>query len=96
MRSFHVSKPHVITVNKNPAYPIAIERLKKNMRLRQQKYLNNIEEAMQMIKKEQIDVRDRFAHNQKNQSLIVWTCNIRYDSVRSIYALFSYTFAKEP
>ncbi|SCC02667.1 Transposase [Bacillus mycoides] len=27
--SFHVSKPRVITVNKNPAYPIAIEQLKK-------------------------------------------------------------------
>ncbi|ETT84692.1 IS240 transposase [Bacillus mycoides FSL H7-687] len=27
--SFHVSKPRVITVDKNPAYPIAIEQLKK-------------------------------------------------------------------
>lgn len=50
LRSFHVSKPRVITVDKNPSYPIAIEQLKKEksipngMRLRQQKYLNNIVE----------------------------------------------------
>ncbi len=29
LRSFHISKPGVITVGKNPAYPIAIEQLKK-------------------------------------------------------------------
>ena len=29
LRSFHVSKPRIITVDKNPAYPIAIEQLKK-------------------------------------------------------------------
>ncbi len=29
LRSFHVSKPRVITVDKNPAYPIAIKQLKK-------------------------------------------------------------------
>ncbi len=29
LRSFHVSKPRVITVDKNPAYPIAIEQLKR-------------------------------------------------------------------
>jgi transposase-like protein len=33
-RSFHVSKPRVITVDKNPAYPIAIEQLKKENILR--------------------------------------------------------------
>ncbi|PFB91714.1 IS6 family transposase, partial [Bacillus cereus] len=50
LQSFHVSKPCVITVDKNPAYPIAIEQLKKEksipdgMQLRQQKYLNNIVE----------------------------------------------------
>lgn len=33
LRSFHVSKPRVITVDKNPAYPIAIEQLKKEIRL---------------------------------------------------------------
>lgn len=50
LRSFHVSKPRVITVDKNPVYPIAIEQLKKEksipdgMQLRQQKYLNNIVE----------------------------------------------------
>lgn len=47
-RSFHAQNPRVITVDKNPAYPIAIEQLKKEksiskgMRLRQQKYWNNI------------------------------------------------------
>ncbi|MFB9759094.1 IS6 family transposase [Ectobacillus funiculus] len=50
LRSFHVSKPRVITVDKNPAYPIAIEELRKEknmpsgMQLRQKKYLNNIVE----------------------------------------------------
>ena len=29
LRSFHVSKPRVITVDKNPAYPIAVEELRK-------------------------------------------------------------------
>ncbi|PGP59504.1 IS6 family transposase, partial [Bacillus cereus] len=29
LRSFHVSQPRVMTVDKNPAYPIAIEQLKK-------------------------------------------------------------------
>ena len=58
LRSFHVSKPRVITVDKNPDYPIAIEQLKKEksipngMRLRQQKYLNNIvEQDHRFIKK---------------------------------------------
>src|SRR6476620_10679347 len=56
--SFHVSKPRVITVDKNPAYPIAVEELRKekNMRsgtqLRQKKYLNNIvEQDHRFIKK---------------------------------------------
>ncbi|OFD35993.1 Integrase catalytic region [Bacillus mycoides] len=101
LRSFHVSQPRVMTVDKNPAYPIAIEQLKKEksipdgMQLRQQKYLNNIVEqdhrfikkrirsmlgfkcfdtatsilsgveAMHMIKKEQIDLRDQSVQNQK-------------------------------
>jgi transposase-like protein len=58
LQSFHVSKPRVITVDKNPAYPIAIEQLKKEksipdgMQLRQQKYLNNIvEQDHRFIKK---------------------------------------------
>ncbi len=99
LRSFHVSKPCVITGDKNPAYPIAIEKLKKEksipngMRLRQQKYLNNIVEqdhcfikkrirsmlglksfdtatsvlsgveAMHMIKKEQIALRNQSVQN---------------------------------
>ena len=32
LQSNHVSKPRVITVDKNPAYPIAIEQLKKEKR----------------------------------------------------------------
>ena len=58
LRSFHVSKPRVITVDKNPAYPIAVEELRKekNMpsgtQLRQKKYLNNIvEQDHRFIKK---------------------------------------------
>ena len=33
LRSFHVSKPRVIPVDKNPAYPIAIEELKKEKKM---------------------------------------------------------------
>ena len=58
LRSFHVSKPLVITVDKNPAYPIAVEELRKEknmpsgMQLRQKKYLNNIvEQDHRCIKK---------------------------------------------
>ena len=58
LRSFHVSKPRVITVYKNPAYPIAIEELKKEkkmpvgIQIRQVKYLNNIvEQDHRFIKK---------------------------------------------
>ena len=48
MGSNHNQTPRVITVDKNPAYPIAIHELKndrilpKNVGLRQIKYLNNI------------------------------------------------------
>jgi len=58
LRSFHVSKPRVITVDKNPAYPMAIEELKKEkkmpvgIQIRQVKYLNNIvEQDHRFIKK---------------------------------------------
>ncbi|OUB33086.1 IS6 family transposase [Bacillus thuringiensis serovar yunnanensis] len=58
LQSFHVSKPRVITVDKNPAYPIAIEELKKekkmsvDIQIRQVKYLNNIvEQDHRFIKK---------------------------------------------
>ncbi|MBJ8118598.1 DDE-type integrase/transposase/recombinase [Bacillus cereus] len=58
LRSFHVSKPRVITVYKNPAYPMAIEELKKEkkmpvgIQIRQVKYLNNIvEQDYRFIKK---------------------------------------------
>ncbi|MGF1438361.1 IS6 family transposase [Bacillus thuringiensis] len=60
LRSFHVSKPRVITVDKNPAYPIAIEQLKKEksipdgMQLRQQKYLNNVVEQDHRFIKQRI------------------------------------------
>jgi transposase, IS6 family len=54
----HVSKPRVITVDKNPAYPVAIEELKeekqvpKDTQIRQIKYLNNIvEQDHRFIKK---------------------------------------------
>ncbi|MBC6975069.1 IS6 family transposase [Bacillus sp. Xin] len=94
----HVSNPRVITVDKNPAYPAAVEKLKEEkkmsegIKIRQVRYLNNIVEqdhrfikrrvlpmlgfntatsilwgveAMHMIKKEQIDLRDQSAQNQK-------------------------------
>lgn len=58
LRSFHVSKPHVITVDKNSAYPMAIEELKNQkkmpagIQIRQVKYLNNIvEQDYRFIKK---------------------------------------------
>jgi IS6 family transposase len=58
LRSFHVSKPRVITVDKNPIYPVAIQELKEEKRmpegiqLRQMKYLNNIvEQDHRFIKK---------------------------------------------
>ncbi|EJQ39851.1 transposase [Bacillus wiedmannii] len=58
LRSFHVSKPRIITVDKNPAYPIAIKQLKKEKRvpigtkIRRIKYLNNIvEQDHRFIKK---------------------------------------------
>jgi IS6 family transposase len=58
LRSFHVSKPRVITVDKNPAYPIAVEewRKEKNMpsgtQFRQKKYVNNsVEQDHRFIKK---------------------------------------------
>jgi transposase-like protein len=54
----HVCKPRVITVDKNPAYPVAIQELKeeksmpKGIQIRQVKYLNNIvEQDHRFIKK---------------------------------------------
>lgn len=50
LQSLHISKPRVITGYKNPAYPIAIEKLKKEKMMSagiqtgQLKYLNNIVE----------------------------------------------------
>ena len=58
LQSFHVSKPRVITVDKKPAYPIAIEELKKEkkipvgIQIRQVKYSNNIvEQGHRFMKK---------------------------------------------
>ena len=58
LQSFHNSEPRVVTVDKNPAYPIAVEELRKEknmpsgMQLRQKKYLNNIvEQDHRFIKK---------------------------------------------
>lgn len=50
LRAFHTQTPRVITVDKNAAYPKAINELKadkelpKELKLRQKKYLNNIVE----------------------------------------------------
>ncbi|MBJ8113921.1 DDE-type integrase/transposase/recombinase, partial [Bacillus cereus group sp. N6] len=58
LASCHTSKPRVLTVDKNPAYPIAITGLKKEkqiplgIQIRQIKYLNNIvEQDHRFIKK---------------------------------------------
>ncbi len=58
LRSFYVSKPRVITVDKNPAYPVAIAQLKKekkmpaSIQIRKIKYLNNmVEQDHRFIKK---------------------------------------------
>ncbi|PAL04645.1 IS6 family transposase, partial [Peribacillus simplex] len=54
----HVCKPRVITVDKNPAYPVAIQELKEEKRMpegiqiRQVKYLNNmVEQDHRFIKR---------------------------------------------
>ncbi|PFJ07474.1 IS6 family transposase [Bacillus cereus] len=58
MCSPHVSKPHTVTVDKNQAYPLSIEKLKEEKKvpegieIRQIKYLNNIiEQDHRFIKK---------------------------------------------
>ncbi len=58
LRSFHVSKPRVITIDKNPTYPVAIKELNEEKRMpegiqiRQVRYLNNIvEQDHRFIKK---------------------------------------------
>jgi IS6 family transposase len=59
LASFHVTKPRVITVDGNKAYPVAIRELKMKksipygMPLRVKKYLNNmIEQDHRFIKNE--------------------------------------------
>ena len=100
LQSFHISEPRVVTVDKNPAYPIAVEELRKEkkmplgIQIRQVKYLNNIVEqdhrfikkrvrsmlglksfrtatsiisgieAMHMVKKGQLILRDKSVQNQ--------------------------------
>ncbi len=60
LASSHVSFPRVITVDKNPAYPVAIQELQeeKNMssstQIRQQKYLNNIIEQDHLFIKKRV------------------------------------------
>ncbi len=50
LKAIHTSTPRAITVDKNPAYPKAIDELKANkelskkVKLRQKKYLNNLVE----------------------------------------------------
>ncbi|PFY05931.1 IS6 family transposase [Bacillus pseudomycoides] len=58
LQSFHVSQPRVITIDKNPAYPVAIEELKNEkkmpvgIQIRRVKYLNNIvEQDHRFVKK---------------------------------------------
>ncbi len=58
LASSHVSQPRIITVDKNPAYPLAIQELKeekrmpKGIQIRKSKYLNNIvEQDHRFIKK---------------------------------------------
>ncbi len=96
----HSTIPRVVTVDKNPAYPLAIEQLKKEkmmpegVKIRRIWYLNNIVEqdhrfikkrvssmlgfksyetansilsgieAMHMMKKEQVNLRDQSVQNQ--------------------------------
>ncbi|EJR62445.1 hypothetical protein IIO_02376 [Bacillus cereus VD115] len=56
----YVSKPRVITVDKNPAYPTAIQTLKeekhmpKSINLRQVRYLNNMVEQDQCFIKKRV------------------------------------------
>lgn len=51
LKAIHTSCPRVVTVDKNAAYPKAMDELKakkelpKQVKLRQKKYLNNIVEA---------------------------------------------------
>jgi transposase, IS6 family len=56
--SFHASNPRVITVDKNPVYPVSIQQLKQKkkfpegIQIRQVKYFNNIvEQDHRFIKK---------------------------------------------
>jgi transposase, IS6 family len=58
LAAFHVSKPRVITVDKNPAYPVLIQELKEeksipeDIQVRRIRYLNNmVEQDLRFIMK---------------------------------------------
>ncbi|WP_373525865.1 IS6 family transposase [Nostoc sp.] len=57
LKAIHTSTPRVITVDKNPAYPqaikelIAAKKLPETVKLRQIKYLNNVEQDHRGIKR---------------------------------------------
>ncbi|CAM4305968.1 IS6 family transposase [Bacillus paramycoides] len=125
LQSFHVSKPRVITVDKNPAYPIAIEELKKEKRMpvgiqiRQIKYLNNIVEqdhrfikkrvrsmlglksfrtaksieAMHIIKKGQLILRDKSVQNEMKFihqlfGMAAYRCNLCTRILKIVHKIF--------
>ena len=85
MRSFHVSKPRVITVDKNPAYPIAIEELKKEkkmpegIQIRQVKYLNNIVEQDHRFIKKRVRSMLGLKSFRTATSIIEWNRSYAYD-----------------
>ncbi|MES5896588.1 IS6 family transposase [Bacillus cereus group sp. RP43] len=88
LRSFHVSKPRVITVGKNPAYPMAIEELKKEkkmpvgIQIRQVKYLNNIvEQDHRFIKRR---VRSMLGLKSLKTAISIW-------GTAEIYTYLGYT-----
>ncbi len=60
LQSFHVLKPRTITIDKNPAYPVAITKLKSQKKvplgtqIRQIKYLNNVVEQDHRFMKRRI------------------------------------------
>lgn len=76
LRPFHTSKPRVITVDKNLAYPIAITGLKKEkkmplvIQIRQIKYLNNIVEQDHRFIKKRIRSMLRFKSSRTTISIL--------------------------
>ncbi len=68
LKARHNSHPRVINVDKNPAYPLAIEELKEerilsvDCELRQKKYLNNIIEQDHRFPKKLAKYKSYFQH----------------------------------